>query len=74
MATALENLQTARDNVISELATLTDPTKRKLNYNIDGKTVDWIGYKNHLMQAEKQLREAIAFESGPFEVVSQGYT
>lgn len=62
--TNLENLQTIRSNIISELASIT--ASRKPTYSIDGQSVSWDQYRISLMQMLKEVNEQINAES-PYE-------
>lgn len=67
MATALENLKTARDAVALELANF---DYGKTTYSIDGQSVQWDAHLANLMAAHKGLNEQIAaLDVG--EVISQ---
>ena len=71
MATFLENLVAARDNIAANLAALTaDP---KPNYSIDGQSVSWQSlFDSYLSQLEKLDAQIAAAD--PFEIHSQGLT
>ncbi len=66
MATARENLQTARDNVALRIKQITESPKP--SYSIDGKSVSWTEYLDMLL---RQFRELEALANGPFEVRSR---
>lgn len=69
MATARENLRTARDNVALLIKQITENPKP--NYSIDGKSVSWADYLRTLTEQFKTL-EALA--NGPYEVRSRAVT
>lgn len=64
MATYLENLQAARENLAAALVTQAG----RPNYSIDGETLDF----NGMMDRLKKLDDAIAAAQGPVEVETQG--
>jgi hypothetical protein len=71
MASYLDNLLAARDNVAANLAAITaDP---KPNYSVDGQSVSWQTlFDSYMAQLEKldvQINGA-----DPFEVRSRGFT
>ena len=72
MATDLENLKAARSNYIQQLADLSDPAKRKPNYTIGGRTVDWVGYQTYLREQVKELNALIGAEDNTITVTSIG--
>ena len=71
MATYLENLQTARDQIAANLAAIT--AEPKPNYSIDGQSVSWQdlcdAYLRQLAAIDAQIAAA-----EPGEVQSRGYT
>lgn len=71
MATYLENLTTARDNIAAQLANMT--ANPKPTYNIDGQMVDWTAHFNALLTALKTL-EADINSTDPFEIHSTGFS
>jgi hypothetical protein len=66
MATDLENLQTAKSNLLARLAEV----GHKRNYTIDGQTFD----TGELWKRLKMIDEAIASSQGPFELIDRGNT
>ena len=69
MASNLENLKTARANLLAKLAEVSaDP---KPSYNIDGQSVQWSQYYKMLTDQAGALLDAINNEE-PFEEVSRG--
>lgn len=60
--TDLEQLQETRSNYITQLRELSDPTKRKPNYTIGSRTVDWVGYGRYLKEQIKDLNALIGEE------------
>lgn len=64
MATVQENLQTSRENFAQQLADLSDPDKRRPNYTIAGRSVQWQAYMDWLKNAIRELDSVIAEESG----------
>jgi hypothetical protein len=69
VATFLENLSTARDNIAANLAAMTaDP---KPNYTIDGQSVSWQSLFDSYLQQLEKLNAQIA-AADPFEIHSQG--
>ncbi len=71
MATDLENLQTRRSAILTELAAL-DSTKAGGNPNATGSGdgIDHTGYKQSLYDELRQINELIAAAEGPWEVMS----
>lgn len=67
MATALENLQTIRTNLIAAL--LTESASPKPNYSIDGQSMSWNDYRISLLSQIRTLDELIGAED-PFEISS----
>ena len=55
MATVAENLQTSLDRVAAELAT----GDIKPNYSINGQSVQWADYREHLLTELLRLQAAI---------------
>lgn len=69
MPTDLENLQTTKSNIVTILAELTDPLKRKPTYTVEGQTFHWTAYQKMLMDQLKQVKLLIREEEdGPFEI------
>lgn len=71
MATYLENLTTARDNIAARLAEIT--AQAKPSYDVDGQRVEWNDYFKSLTEQLAALNEQIN-GAGVFEEQSQGYT
>ena len=71
MATPLENLQTAYEQVCANLVTIT--ASPKPTYNIDGQLVEWTEYMKMLTDQLEALTAAINAQN-PYEVHHQGYT
>lgn len=72
MPTALENLITARENLIAELAR--ESASPKPSYNIDGQSEEWTAYRDSLIQRIEDLRLMILREGddgGESEIVSE---
>jgi hypothetical protein len=70
MPTDLENLITARSNVIAALASLTanpQPTYTKGN-----QTFDWTGMRRELNEELASLNARIAAFEGPWEIETRG--
>lgn len=65
MATYLENLITARDNLAATLA----EHGHKPDYSIDGQSVNWSELRKRL----RDLNDDIAAAGGPFEVRTEVY-
>lgn len=71
MASYLDNLLTARDNVATNLAAITaDP---KPNYSVDGQSVSWQSLFDSYM-AQLERLDAQINGADPFEVRSRGFT
>ena len=68
--TALESLQTRKENILAELATM----ESKPSYSIDGQWVDHTAYRRSLLEELRLLEELIARAEGPFEARSVGGT
>lgn len=64
MATDLENLRTARSNLLAALAECAG----KPNYSFEGQTVTW----GELFDRLGKIDKAIAAIQGPVEIHSQG--
>ena len=71
MATPLENLQTAYEQVCANLVTIT--ASPKPTYNIDGQLVEWTEYMKMLTEQLEALTAAINAQN-PYEVHHQGFT
>jgi hypothetical protein len=69
MATALDNLTAAYNNVAANLAAIT--ASPKPTYSLDGETYDWNQYFQLLTQQMLTLEEAIQRAAGPFEIRTQ---
>lgn len=65
----LTNLQTARSNLISALATAT--ASPKPNYSINGQSVSWADYLRMLREEIAAIDALIAEEEGPYEVTTE---
>ena len=63
MATALENLISARDDITAAIAA----NAGKPSYSIDGQSVSW----GDLMKQLNELNAAISATGGPFNVNSE---
>ena len=66
MATARENLATARDQVALRIKEVTSSPKP--DYSIDGKSVSWASYLDMLL---RQYAELEKLANGPWEVRSR---
>lgn len=65
MATVLENLQTAKENLAAKIAEVTlDP---KPSYAIDGQSVQWESYLAMLINQQEKLNELINLLD-PYEI------
>lgn len=71
MATYLENLCTARDQIAANLAAIT--ANPKPDYSIDGQTVSWQSLFNAYVAQLAALNGQLA-AGEPFEEQSQGFT
>lgn len=73
--TAQQNVIVARDALAVELAAVcTNPAP---TYNLNGRTVDWNSYRQHLRTEINELNKTIALMDqggGDWEVYSQGFT
>lgn len=69
MATDAENIATIRSAALAELAA--GPSKP--SYSIDGQSVSWTEYFEHLMRRIEWCDRMLA-QTEPFEITSQGYT
>lgn len=67
----LENLQTAREQIAANLATIT--AEPKPNYSIDGQSVSWQSLVESYTQQLARL-DALIASAEPFEIPSQGTT
>ena len=77
MSTDLENLQTRRSAILSELAAGETPSGeslRKPSYSIDGQSVSWDQYRKSLYDELTQIDRLIATLGGPVEVQSEATT
>lgn len=70
MATYLENLTTARDQIAANLAAIT--ANPKPNYSIDGQSVSWQGLFDSYMSSLSSLDAQIA-AADPVHVESEVY-
>ena len=71
MPSYLENLQTAREQIAANLATIT--AEPKPNYSIDGQSVSWQSLVESYTQQLARL-DALIASAEPFEIPSQGTT
>lgn len=69
MPTNLQNLETRKATILTELAALTS----RADYSIDGQQVSNSAYRKSLLDELKLLNELIAMESAPFEYASEGF-
>lgn len=65
MATALENLTVARDNLAARLAEIT--ANPKPDYSVDGQQISWAAYQTMIIQQMEGLEKARQIVSGAFE-------
>lgn len=72
MATALENLTTARDNICARLAEVT--ASARPNYSIDGETVSHADYIDMLNRQLETVNKQIQAMGSPFMVIMRGRT
>ncbi len=70
MATLVENLTTAQNNIGVLLASMT--ANPQPNYSLDGESYSWADYLAMLLEKQKQIAEAIQIAGGPFDVQSFG--
>ncbi len=59
----LSSLTTARDNIASELATIS--ANPRTNYSVDGRTFDHEGHFQNLMARYNELNQAVILAGGP---------
>lgn len=78
MATDLENLETARSNVLAQIAALTDSTGTPgsgagalPNKSGDGINVDHNSYEARLWARLEKIEARMALIQGPFEITSE---
>ncbi len=71
MATYLENLTTARDQIAANLVEIT--ANPKPSYDVDGQRFEWTDYFKALTDQLSKMNELIN-GGEPFEEVSQGYS
>lgn len=71
MATYLENLTTARDNIAAKLAEVS--ANPKPSYTIDNQSVSWGDYMTQLQLALDSFNALIA-AGQPYEIVTQAFT
>jgi len=71
MPSYVENLQTAREQIAANLATIT--AEPKPNYSIDGQSVSWQSLVESYTQQLARL-DALIASAEPFEIPSQGTT
>ena len=72
MPTDAEQFATIKTQTLAVIATITAAPKP--TYTIDGQTVAWGDYLAKLQATVAWCDEQLAATSGPFEVLSQGYT
>lgn len=66
MPTDLQNLATAKSNLISTLASIT--ANPQPSYSLDGESVSWADYQRMLTDQIKAINELIAIEGSPYEL------
>ncbi len=69
-AANLANLQTRETTICTELAALSS----KVDYSLDGQSVNHSAHRKALLEELKQIRELIRTYGGPFEVTTEGVT
>lgn len=69
-ATAVTNLDTAIEQITAQIADVT--ANPKPDYSVGGQSVSWAAYLNVLKSSLKELIEARALLSGPYEYRSAG--
>ena len=69
MATTLENLEVARDNIAKLLADIT--ASPKPSYSVDGQSVSWESYVSMLATNLEKINQLIIVAGGPYEAVTQ---
>lgn len=62
MPTVVERLTIVRENYAEQLAALSDPAKRRPNYSIGGRSVQWQAYMQFLRSEITELDRQIAGE------------
>lgn len=70
MATRLENLQAAQENIAQLIRDLTDNPKP--TYSVGGKSVSWESYLAMLIKEQESLDASVARASSPYQVNSRG--
>jgi len=73
--TYISNLEEARDNAASTLASIT--ANPKPNYTVNGQSVQWSEYSKMLTNLIDRLNKLIAageVDEEPFEIISRGIT
>ena len=68
MPSDLDNLTTIKSQIIQRLADIT--ANPKPSYSLDGESVSWSEYQRLLMDQLKSIREQIALEGAPYELVT----
>jgi len=73
MATDLENIQSRRSAILTELAALSSSVAGgKPNSQAGG--IDHVGYKDSLYRELDRLNELISPLTGPMEIITEGRT
>lgn len=70
MPSVVERLTNTRDNYAQQLEELSDPTKRRPNYTIGGRSVQWQQYMQFLRSEIRELDRQIAEQSGDEGAIS----
>ena len=64
---SVAQLRTGLDALDLEIATVI--AERKPSYSVDGRSMDWNGYRDHLLKHRAELKQLIINESGAVEAV-----
>ena len=72
VATALVDLETRRDEICAELATLTAQTGSGPDFSMDGVSISNDAHRMALLNELEKIQEMIARLSGPVVIRTQG--
>lgn len=70
MPTAVQNLQTAYDQMAARLVEMT--ANPKPSYTEQGRSRSWTEYQKFLLDGMKLLREQMIQAGGPYAIVTRG--
>ena len=69
MPSDADQLKTIRTQILADLVELSDPTQRRIDYSIDGQSVNWSTYRAARMADLKMVNEILTLVE-PYVIIS----